>query len=77
MGRDPKLFHNPLEFQPERWLRAEGQDSVEKESGFNLSLANLPWGHGARMCIGKEESGWTPAILSLSSLLAVCVSQNI
>ena len=43
--RDPRLFRDPLEFRPERWLDG--------------SLANLPpyayfaFGGGQRMCIGK------------------------
>ena len=38
------------------YLRSDINDSVNemiKESGSTLSLANLPWGHGARMCIGE------------------------
>ena len=47
MGRDEKLFTDPLICRPEHWLR--------KDSEFEgaAALASLPFGQGARMCIGK------------------------
>ncbi|XP_072049592.1 1,25-dihydroxyvitamin D(3) 24-hydroxylase, mitochondrial-like [Amphiura filiformis] len=44
-SRDPKLFDNPNEFKPERWLQNE-----KKYHPF----ASLPFGHGTRMCVGRR-----------------------
>jgi len=46
MFHDEKLFPNPEEFKPERWLRGNMDSNLK-------ALSNLVWGHGARMCIGK------------------------
>ena len=50
--RDPKIFDNPNEFRPERWL-----DKKKKYHPF----ASMPFGHGSRMCVGKlymVVKGW-------------------
>lgn len=47
MGRNPELFSEPLRYMPERWLR-------ENHDGQSKALANLPFGHGPRMCIGRR-----------------------
>ncbi|XP_072048432.1 25-hydroxyvitamin D-1 alpha hydroxylase, mitochondrial-like [Amphiura filiformis] len=44
-SRDPKIFDNPNEFQPERWL--------QKEKKYH-PFASLPFGHGTRMCVGRR-----------------------
>jgi len=46
---NPKLWHNPEEFIPERFAPGGEHDSHE---GF----AYLPFGHGARQCIGMNFS---------------------
>ncbi|CAO3654865.1 unnamed protein product [Mucor fragilis] len=46
---NPKLWHNPEEFIPERFAPGGENDSHE---GF----AYLPFGHGARQCIGMHFS---------------------
>ncbi|KAJ8305530.1 hypothetical protein KUTeg_016075 [Tegillarca granosa] len=46
MFRDPKLFPDPREFKPERWLKGNMSSNIK-------ALSNLIWGHGARMCIGN------------------------
>ena len=51
MGRDPKLFDDPLEYRPERWLR----DDTHK-SPYH-AFASLPFGFGTRMCLGKWMDG--------------------
>ena len=48
MGRLPEYFTDPLNFKPERWLE-ETRDSQRK-----LSYAYMPFGHGARSCIGRR-----------------------
>ncbi|XP_006812664.1 putative cytochrome P450 301a1, mitochondrial [Saccoglossus kowalevskii] len=47
-SRLPEYFPSPDEFIPERWLR--GGDMHTDTSGF----AHLPFGFGARMCIGRR-----------------------
>ena len=46
MGRDANTFPDPLNYRPERWLRSDA-----KFESTN-ALASLPFGQGARMCIG-------------------------
>ncbi|CAL0304120.1 unnamed protein product [Lupinus luteus] len=48
MGRDPKIWENPLEFKPERFLEGEGNSLDIK--GHNYEL--LPFGTGRRGCPG-------------------------
>jgi cytochrome P450 len=45
MGRMKEYFDNPEVFDPYRWMRAER--GIER-------FASLPFGFGARMCIGKR-----------------------
>ena len=40
-GRDEKLFHDPLNFDPERWKRDDTH-----------AFAILPFGFGPRACYG-------------------------
>ncbi|GFR86455.1 sterol 26-hydroxylase, mitochondrial [Elysia marginata] len=50
MSRDEKVFPNPDEFHPERWLR-EGRDENEPlPHPFSL----LPFGSGVRSCVGRR-----------------------
>ena len=48
MSTDPASFPEPLQFRPERWLR--GSEDRHTAHAF----ANLPFGHGARACIGQR-----------------------
>lgn len=41
-GRDERLFHDHMKFDPERWIRDDRH-----------AFAILPFGHGARTCYGK------------------------
>jgi len=47
-SNDAANFENPDKFVPERWLR----NSEERHSAD--SFANIPFGHGARSCIGRR-----------------------
>ncbi|CAH1264842.1 CYP27A1 [Branchiostoma lanceolatum] len=48
MARDPRLYKDPEEYRPERWLRgAEGYVDTHP-------YAYLPFGFGTRSCIGRR-----------------------
>ncbi|KAK7116462.1 hypothetical protein V1264_002138 [Littorina saxatilis] len=46
----PLYYHNPMSFSPERWLRDQGG---QRERDIN-PLAYIPFGIGARICIGRR-----------------------
>ncbi|XP_027347791.1 licodione synthase-like [Abrus precatorius] len=48
MGRDPKIWENPLQFKPERFVEGEGSLIDIKGQHFEL----LPFGSGRRGCPG-------------------------
>ncbi len=49
MSRDPKYFHDPDDFIPDRWLR-------EEESRKDIHpFSSLPFGFGTRSCIGARD----------------------
>ncbi|BFI30206.1 protein MpCYP829-like25 [Marchantia polymorpha subsp. ruderalis] len=64
LHRDPKLWDNPLEFRPERWLHGE-LDHKRKE------FAYLPFGAGRRMCPGMNL-GSLVAHFTLAQLMHTC-----
>lgn len=43
MGRDPKVFVRPEQYQPSRWLRTETQ-----------YFKSLGFGFGPRQCLGRR-----------------------
>jgi len=47
-GMDTRNFKDPLLFLPERWLRGN------KDRHESNAFANIPFGHGARSCIGMR-----------------------
>jgi len=47
-SNDPRNFSEPEKFLPERWLRG----CPERHTAD--SFANIPFGHGARACIGQR-----------------------
>lgn len=58
-----KYFKDAMEFKPERWLR-ENRDEYH-------AFANLPFGYGVRMCLGKVacyffELVWTSVRVTVS-----------
>ncbi|CAG5114918.1 unnamed protein product [Candidula unifasciata] len=55
MSLDPANFPHPLQFKPERWMRdgTLGPDETGN-SKKGSAFACLPFGHGARGCIGRR-----------------------
>ncbi|KAF2834761.1 cytochrome P450 [Patellaria atrata CBS 101060] len=43
---DPSIFHDPLDFKPDRWLKDTESKMLEKYF--------IPFGRGSRSCIGKS-----------------------
>ncbi|KAK0050853.1 cytochrome P450 CYP12A2-like isoform X2 [Biomphalaria pfeifferi] len=43
-------FDSPEKYLPERWLRSD--DGAKKDTAHNMIV--LPFGHGARSCIGRR-----------------------
>ncbi|TXG53504.1 hypothetical protein EZV62_022673 [Acer yangbiense] len=55
MGRDPKVWEDPLEFKPERFLESEGKNvswGVNNIDVKGLHYQLLPFGSGRRGCPG-------------------------
>ena len=44
---DPSIYHDPYEFQPERWLGSPADQA-------RLAKYFVPFGRGARMCVGMK-----------------------
>ncbi|KAK4284484.1 hypothetical protein QN277_001309 [Acacia crassicarpa] len=51
MGWDPKVWENPMEFKPERFLNIENGDEVFDIIG-SKEIKMMPFGAGRRMCPG-------------------------
>jgi hypothetical protein len=47
MHRDPTIFHNPMQFGPERWLQTP-------EEFRRLDHNMVPFGRGTRQCVGMR-----------------------
>ncbi len=56
--RDPKLFPDPAEHRPERWLRKMEDGGGSGEGGIHPYM-HTPFGHGTRMCAGRRRVHWT------------------
>ncbi|KAA0053194.1 cytochrome P450 93A2-like [Cucumis melo var. makuwa] len=66
IGRDPKHWENPLEFEPERFMDKEGSVISGDLRGQNFQL--LPFGSGRRSCPGT-----TLALLMVQTTLGCMV----
>jgi len=59
---NPDIYRQPDKFRPERWLRGEEGDDIDPH-------ANLPFGHGVRMCIGRRVAELELQTLAVQVLL--------
>ncbi|KAG1358789.1 putative Flavonoid 3',5'-hydroxylase [Cocos nucifera] len=50
IGRDPDIWENPLEFNPDRFLSGKGANIDLQGTDFEL----MPFGAGRRTCVGKS-----------------------
>ena len=48
IGHDPRNFTDPEKFLPERWLRGDPDQTNAH------TFANIPFGYGPRICVGKR-----------------------
>lgn len=69
IGRNPTMWKDPLQFNPDRFIlnpSSGGVESMIKANGSNFHL--LPFSSGRRMCVGH-----TLAMILLSRLVATLV----
>lgn len=52
IGRDPDVWDNPLEFNPDRFLSGKGANIELQGTDFDL----MPFGGGRRICAGKHAA---------------------
>lgn len=73
-SRDPLHFTEPNKFDPERWIRKDGN-----YQGVTNSYATLPFAIGVRSCIGRKLAE-TQLSLTLAQLIKTfkidCENQN-
>lgn len=50
------IFNEPNLYLPERWLRSASNDNLTKPQSSSTQFAYLPFGFGARMCVGRRIS---------------------
>ncbi|KAK5954220.1 hypothetical protein OHC33_004793 [Knufia fluminis] len=58
VNNDPKIFPNPFEYHPERWIEAE-------EKGIRLDRYMVSFGKGSRSCVGINLA-WAELYLALA-----------
>jgi cytochrome P450 len=69
--RDPRWWHEPELFEPNRWLSKSEPSAPSAALGSSVpsrpKYAYFPFGGGSRICIG-ESFAWTEAILLLATI---------
>lgn len=58
VNNDPKIFPNPFEYHPERWIEAE-------DKGIRLDRYMVSFGKGSRSCVGINLA-WAELYLTLA-----------
>ena len=66
IARNPKNFHRPTEFLPERWLPTELRPSEFLDDALD---SQFPFGTGPRHCPGKLLA-WSEMRIVLAKLLS-------
>ena len=62
VNNDPKIFPDPLKFQPERWVEAE-------EKGVRLDRYMVSFGRGSRSCVGINLA-WAELYIALANVIS-------
>ena len=64
MGRDGNIFDHPEDVKPERWMRNRNEKDLTRHG---KAFASLPFGHGARGCIGRRVAEMQLCLLAARS----------
>lgn len=74
-SRSQKYFKDPLDFKPDRWLRnGLKSKSADNRQTVNHAYASLPFGVGARMCLGRRLADLEIHLLIASFVLKYKIS---
>ena len=64
IGRDPKLWSNPDEFHPERWIRRDEDGKLLRIRRVDEYVHPVFWA-GSRLCLGKDMARFEAKLLSM------------
>lgn len=73
-GNMPEYVTEPHKFYPERWIKHNATSTPACPHSHEIHpFASLPYGHGARMCLGRRFADLEMQILlSKVSLIKLC-----